>query len=61
MPVIKLPDGSIKGFSELVTVQEVAESIDAGLAKAALAAKVDDCWVDTSYLLQKDASLKIIT
>ncbi|AKQ33445.1 threonine--tRNA ligase [Candidatus Coxiella mudrowiae] len=61
MPVIKLPDGSIKGFSELVTVQEVAESIGAGLAKAALAAKVDDCWVDTSYLLQEDASLKIIT
>uniref|UniRef100_UPI000F0B8AD9 TGS domain-containing protein n=1 Tax=Coxiella endosymbiont of Rhipicephalus microplus TaxID=1656186 RepID=UPI000F0B8AD9 len=61
MPMIKFPDGNIKKFSKFVTVQEVAESIGAGLAKAALAAKVDDCWVDVSYLLQKDASLQIIT
>lgn len=61
MPMIKFPDGNIKRFSKFVTVQEVAESIGAGLAKAALAAKVDDCWVDVSYLLQKDASLQIIT
>ena len=61
MPAIKLPNGSIKEFSGPVTVNKVAESIGAGLAKAALAAKVDDRLVDTSYSIYEDASLKIIT
>lgn len=61
MPVIKLPDGSIKEFSEPVTAQEVAGSICTRLAKAALAAKVDDRWVDISYLIKEDATFKIIT
>lgn len=61
MPVIKLPDGSIKEFSEPVTAQEVARSICTRLAKAALAAKVDDRWVDISYLIKEDATFKIIT
>ncbi|MFW0097486.1 MAG: threonine--tRNA ligase [Coxiella endosymbiont of Haemaphysalis qinghaiensis] len=61
MPVIKLPDGSIKEFSEPVTAQEVAESICTRLAKVALAAKVDDRLVDVSYLIKEDATFKIIT
>lgn len=58
---IKLPDGNIKSFSEPLTVYDVAHHISPGLAKAALAARVDDVLVDTSFLLNKDASLVIIT
>lgn len=61
MPAIKLPDGKIREFSEPVTVKKVAESINAGLARAALAAKVDDRLVDISYAIEKDAALRIIT
>jgi threonyl-tRNA synthetase len=61
MPVITLPDGSTKKFDKPVTVQQVAESIGAGLAKAALAGKVGDKTVDTSYLIEQDAPLSIIT
>lgn len=61
MPTIQLPDGSAKSFSEPVTVQAVAESIGSGLAKAALAGKVGDRFVDVSYLIDKDVTLKIIT
>ena len=49
MPDIKLPDGSIRSFANPVTVAEVAASIGAGLAKAALAGKVDGALVDTSF------------
>ncbi len=61
MPVITLPDGSQRPFDHPVTVAEVAASIGAGLAKAALAGKVDGQLVDTSYLIEQDARLAIIT
>jgi len=61
MPVVTLPDGSHRSFAEPVTVHNVAADIGAGLAKAALAGKVDGTLVDTSYLIEKDAQLAIIT
>ncbi len=61
MPVITLPDGSQKTFSEPVTVLQVAESIGAGLAAAALAGQIDEQPVDTSFVIDHDVSLKIIT
>ena len=61
MPVITLPDGSQKRFDQPVTVAQVAASIGAGLAKAALAGRVDGTLVDTSTLLDHDASLSIVT
>jgi threonyl-tRNA synthetase len=61
MPNIKLPDGTIKQFDAPLTVYEVARHISPGLAKAALAGRVDGLLVDTSYLIQKDSSLIIIT
>jgi threonyl-tRNA synthetase len=61
MPVIRLPDGSQRSFDQPVTVAEVAMNIGAGLAKAALAGKVNDKLVDTSYLIEVDSDLAIIT
>lgn len=61
MPVIRLPDGSQRSFDNPVTVADVAMSIGAGLAKAALAGKVNDKVVDTSHLIESDADLAIIT
>ena len=61
MPAIRLPDGAIKSFDAPVTVAEVARSIGPGLAKAALAGKVDGKVVDTSYRIDRDASLAIVT
>ncbi len=61
MPIITLPDGSQRSFDHPITVAEVAQSIGAGLAKAALAGKLGDELVDTSYLIDKDLSLAIIT
>jgi threonyl-tRNA synthetase len=61
MPVIRLPDGSQRNFDQPVTVAEVAMNIGAGLAKAALAGKVNDKLVDTSYLIKVDSDLAIIT
>jgi len=61
MITITLPDGSQRPFDHSVTVQEVAASIGAGLAKAALAGKVDGRLVDTSYRIDRDASLAIVT
>ena len=61
MPIITLPDGSQRTFDHPVTVAEVAQSIGAGLAKAALAGKVNGELVDTSYLLDNDVALSIIT
>jgi len=61
MPVITLPDGKELRFETPVTVQTVAASIGAGLASAALAANVAGKLVDTSFLIEKDASLSIIT
>ena len=61
MPNITLPDGSIRHFDQPVTVSEVASSIGAGLAKAALAGKVDGQLVDMSHRIESDAQLAIIT
>ncbi|QVL50432.1 MAG: threonine--tRNA ligase [Thiocapsa sp.] len=61
MPVVTLPDGSKRQFDAHVSVRDVAASIGAGLAKAALAGRVDGVLVDTSFMLQQDASLAIIT
>jgi threonyl-tRNA synthetase len=61
MPNIALPDGSIRVFDGPVTVRQVAEAIGPGLAKAALAGRVDGCLVDASYCIAADASLAIVT
>ncbi|HPY40011.1 MAG TPA: TGS domain-containing protein, partial [Thiolinea sp.] len=61
MPAITLPDGSLRSFDHPVSVAEVAANIGAGLAKAALAGKVDGQLVDTSYVLNQDSNLAIIT
>src|ERR1700734_2684252 len=61
MPVITLPDGSQKQFDRAITVAEVAASIGPGLAKAALAGKVDGVLVDTSAVVDHDAKLSIVT
>ena len=61
MPVITLPDGSQREFSNAITVAEIAQSIGAGLARAALAGKVDGLLVDTSHRIEKDALVGIIT
>ena len=61
MPIIRLPDGSERSFENAVTVADVAASIGAGLARAALAGKVTGALVDTSYLIEANADLAIIT
>ena len=61
MPAIRLPDGSERRFDQAVTVAEVAASIGPGLAKAAIAGKVDGKVVDTSFRIENDADLAIIT
>ena len=61
MVQITLPDGSLREFPGPVTVAEVAASIGAGLAKAALAGKVDGKVVDTSFSIAHNAQLAIIT
>lgn len=58
---ITLPDGSVRRFDKPVTVAEVAASIGPGLAKAALAGKVDGRLVDTSFLIETDSRLAIVT
>jgi threonyl-tRNA synthetase len=61
MPDIRLPDGAIKHFDAPVTVAEVATSIGPGLAKAALAGRVDGRLVDTSHRIDRDAAVAIVT
>ena len=61
MPVIRLPDGSQRTFDAPVTVANVAMNIGAGLAKAALAGKVNGEIVDTSFMIESDSDLAIIT
>ena len=58
---IRLPDGSVRPFEQPVTVAQVASAIGPGLAKAALAAKVDGKLVDTSFVVDRDADLAIVT
>jgi len=61
MPVITLPDGSQKSFDRPITVAELAAGIGAGLAKAALAGKVNGRLVDTSATIDHDAAVSIVT
>jgi threonyl-tRNA synthetase len=61
VPNIKLPDGSVKNFPDRVTVAEVAQSIGAGLARAALAGRVNGRLVDTASLIEEDAEVAIVT
>ncbi|MEC8804288.1 MAG: threonine--tRNA ligase, partial [Pseudomonadota bacterium] len=61
MPQITLPDGSTRQYDQPVTVAGVAESIGPGLAKAALAGRVDGELVDTSYTIDTDVKLSIVT
>ncbi len=58
---ITLPDGSVRHFDTPVTVADLAASIGAGLAKAALAGKVDGALVDTSHRIEHDARVEIVT
>ena len=61
MPTVTLPDGSQRSFADAVTVAEVAASIGSGLARAALAGRVDGRLVDTSFVIDRDATLSIVT
>ncbi len=61
MPDIRLPDGAIRKFDQPVTVTELAQSIGPGLARAALAGKVNGKLVDTSHRIESDADVAIIT
>ncbi len=61
MPTITLPDGSTKSFDKPVSAKEVALSIGAGLAKAAVGAKIDGTLSDLSTVIDRDASLAIVT
>jgi threonyl-tRNA synthetase len=61
VPVITLPDGSQRSYERAVSVAEVAASIGSGLARAALAGRVDGKLVDTSFMIERDAVLSIIT
>ncbi len=61
MPLITLPDGSQRSFDTAVTLHDVALDIGPGLAKAALAGKVNGFVVDTSFLIEHDSDVAIIT
>ncbi|MFM1825275.1 MAG: threonyl-tRNA synthetase [Pseudomonadota bacterium] len=61
MPEIRLPDGSKRQFESDITVAEVAQNIGAGLARAALAGRVNDQLVDLSFVIREDSDLAIIT
>ena len=61
MPVITLPDGSQRAFDHAVSIADVAANIGAGLAKAAVAGRVNGELVDTSYIINEDIKLSIVT
>jgi len=61
MPVVTLPDGSSRSYDNAITIGEIAADIGPGLAKAALAGKVDGKVVDTSFAIDHDSDLAIIT
>ena len=61
MPKVTLPDGSSRDYSQAISIFDVASDIGPGLAKAALAGKVDGELVDTSFIITKDAELAIVT
>ncbi|MFN4883602.1 MAG: threonine--tRNA ligase [Burkholderiales bacterium] len=58
---VTLPDGAVKSFPQPVKVADVAASIGAGLAKAAIAGRVNGALVDTSFLIEHDSQLSIVT
>jgi threonyl-tRNA synthetase len=61
MPNIRLPDGSTKSFPGPVTVAEIAQAIGAGLARAALAGRVNGKLVDTRFRVASDAEVAVVT
>jgi threonyl-tRNA synthetase len=61
MPVVTLPDGASRRYEQPVSIADIAADIGPGLAKAALAGKVDGRLVDTSHLIEDDAELEIVT
>ena len=61
MPNVTLPDGTVKSYDQSLTVAEVASSIGSGLAKAAIAGEVDGQLVDTSFTIENDSDVAIIT
>ena len=61
MPNITLPDGSVKKYNQSVSIADVAKDIGEGLARAALAGKIQDQLVDLSYEIAEDTNLSIIT
>src|SRR6185369_17060517 len=61
MPDIRLPDGAVKHFDAAVTVADIAAAIGPGLAKAALAGRVNGKLVDTSHVVDGDAQVAIVT
>ena len=61
MPVVTLPDGSQRAFDQSVSIHDVAADIGPGLAKAALAGKVNGEVRDTSFIIENDSDLSIIT
>ncbi len=60
MPAVTLPDGSRKEFPQPVSVAEIAQAIGPGLARAALAGKVDGRLVDTSYVIDRDCQVSVV-
>jgi len=61
MPDVRLPDGTIKSFDQPLSVAELAQSIGAGLARAALAGRIDGKLVDTSHVIDRDSEVAIVT
>ncbi|MCP4408839.1 MAG: threonine--tRNA ligase [Gammaproteobacteria bacterium] len=61
MPDISLPDGSSRHYDQSVSIAQIAADIGPGLAKAAVAGQIDGRVVDTSYLIDRDVELRIIT
>ena len=58
---ITLPDGSVRQYPSALSVMDVASSIGAGLAKAALAASVDGRLVDLDHVIDRNVTLAILT
>ena len=61
MPIITLPDGSQRAFPQALSIAELAADIGPGLAKSTLAGRINDRRVDTSFILEHDASVSLIT
>jgi threonyl-tRNA synthetase len=61
MPLISLPDNSTRNFKNPVTIDDIAKDIGAGLAKAAVAGKIDGQLVDASEIISDDCNVEIIT